>query len=433
MDGDNSNPIEASAGDTLAPSPYAALLKRLVQWSPDSLVVLIYIDLRNLRDINRLAGPAEGDRVIRQVEQQLRLWGGSLAVTGRLWSNEFIAAKAIDHTQGATDEAADLLQRLGELAYASAVGPARINAALGLSLVRQGDEWPRVIAQAQQACDHAKRRGLNQIAHFAAVPPGTAQPGFSAQAVADFRQLLNHDQLTLHAQPIVDIRGPEPRLAKAEFLIRMQRDGVCSPLPPGTIEALEHFGLAAELDRFSSAFVLDWLDDHRAVLDRLDNLSMNLSAQTLVDGRFMQALFGDIRNARLPHGKLCLEITETAAVQHLEVAAEIITAFKQIGCIFSLDDFGSGLCSFGYLNALPVEEVKIDGSFVRDVARTPVAREIVRAIHQVAKATGKKTVAEFVDDPRKLEALRGIGVDYAQGWLFHRAMSTEKLLELLPR
>ncbi|HSW14193.1 MAG TPA: EAL domain-containing protein, partial [Solimonas sp.] len=132
-----------------------------------------------------------------------------------------------------------------------------------------------------------------------------------------------------------------------------------------------------------------------------------------------------------PPGKLRFEITESAAIAHLPLAAELIADFSAVGCRFALDDFGSGLCSFGYLQSLPVDEVKIDGRFVRSMISDPVSAEIVRAIHQVARATGKKTVAEFVDDPRQLVALRSIGVDYAQGWLFHPAVSPEKLRELL--
>ncbi|MFP5305116.1 MAG: EAL domain-containing protein, partial [Gammaproteobacteria bacterium] len=117
--------------------------------------------------------------------------------------------------------------------------------------------------------------------------------------------------------------------------------------------------------------------------------------------------------------------------QHLELAAELIEDFRGIGCSFSLDDFGSGLCSFGYLHSLPVDEVKIDGRFIRDIVQNPVSQEIVRAIQQVAHATGKRTVAEFVDDPHKLAVLKRLGVDYAQGWLFYPAIRTEQLLDLL--
>ena len=413
------------------PSQYAGLLRQLLQSPSDSLAVLLHIDLRNLGEINRITSPVEGDRLIQRAEQVLQEWGRGRAVTGRIWSNEFIACKAIDHTQAAADEAAALRDRLGELRYDSAIGPVRIGVSLGFSLFRPGSDWSRVLAEAGEACAQAKRRGLNQICRFGAGSSWTDTPVYSPVAVTEFRQLVRNNQLALHAQPIMDIGHGEPRVAKAEFLIRMERNGVHMPLPAGTIEALEHFGLATELDRFSSSFLLDWLDNQPGVLERLHNLSFNLSARSLVDGRFMEALYRDIKNARLPRGKLCIEITETAAIENLAVAAEVIAAFNSIGCAFSLDDFGSGLCSFGYLNSLAVEEVKIDGSFIRDLAHSPVAREIVRAVHQVACATGKKTVAEFVDDTRKLEVLRQIGVHYAQGWLFYPAVAPEKLLELV--
>lgn len=431
MDGDNTDMGFSLPGGALHLSRYPILLQQLQELPADSLAVLIHIDLRNLGEINRVTSPMEGDRLIRRVEQALIEWGRGTGVTGRLWSNEFIACKVIDHTQSAADDAAALRDRLGEIRYESAVGPVRVGISLGLSIYRPGGDWARVMSEAAQACTQAKRRGLNQICHFGSGSGWTDRPVYSPVAVSEFRQLVRSNQLALHAQPIMDISMGEPRLAKAEFLIRMERNGVHMPLPAGTIEALEHFGLASELDRFSAAYLLDWLDNHPGALERADNFSLNISAVSLVDGSFIDALYRDIKNARLPRGKLCLEITETAAIQHLSVAAEIITAFKAIGCNFSLDDFGSGLCSFGYLNSLAVDEVKIDGSFIRDVAHSPVAREIVRAVHQVACATGKKTVAEFVDDARKLEALRQIGVHYAQGWLFYPAVAPEKLLQLL--
>lgn len=111
----------------------------------------------------------------------------------------------------------------------------------------------------------------------------------------------------------------------------------------------------------------------------------------------------------------------------MELAADIIEDFRGIACSFSLDDFGSGLCSFGYLHSLAVDEVKIDGRFIRDIARNPVSQGIARAIQQVARATGKKTV----DEPRKLAVLPSLGIDYAQGWLFYPAIPTEQLLGLL--
>ena len=197
------------------------------------------------------------------------------------------------------------------------------------------------------------------------------------------------------------------------------------------IEALEVHGLSTELDSFSAQHLLAWIDEHRSLLDRLDGVSLNLSAPSFIDGLFMGKFFDEVRHARLPRNKLCIEITETAAIKHLNVAAEVILDFKTLGCRFSLDDFGSGLCSFGYLHSLPVDEVKIDGTFIRELAHSSVSEKIVRAIYQVARATGKTTVAEFVDDPRKLAVLQEIGFDYAQGWLFYPSIPSERLIELV--
>lgn len=412
-------------------SRYQQMLHELVTWRAGKLAALIYVDLRNLRDINRMAGVAEGDRVIRRVEQLLLQWGGNGTVSGRLWSDEFIIAKAIDHLDTLAEDAIGLRDRLSALRYESSMGQACIAVSMGTSLYRQGADWERVVSEAQLACQHARRWGLNQVVRFGPVTDSVDEPGAGPQAVREFRTSLKNKALRLFAQPIMDIAGTVPRVAKAEFLTRMERGGSYMPLPAGVIEALERYGLASELDRFSTRFLLDWIDGHRDVLNKVHNLSINLSGASLIDGQFVDILYADVRNARLPAGKLCFEITETSAIQHLDVAAEVIAAFKALGCRFSLDDFGAGLCSFGYLQTLPVDEVKIDGRFVRDIAHNPVSQEIVRAIHHVAKVTGKKTVAEFVDDEAKLERLKRIGVDYAQGWLFSPAIPVEKLLSLL--
>ena len=415
----------------MAISNYASLVTRLSAFGSENCVALFYIDIRHLRSINRLAGAAEGDAVISGVLATLASWAKQQGHYARLWSNEFVAAKPIDHAQDAVEQATALRDRLAAIFYQTAVGPSPLSVSIGVSVVRSPADWPEEITHAGEACEAAKRRGMNQICSYNLEQRRSSNKLVDSRYIADFRRLLDNGQLALHPQPIMDIRSAVPKLRKAEFLMRMEKDGVCMPLPVGTIETLEHFGLVPELDRFSANFILDWLADNLGALDKLHSISINLSACSLVNGAFMDALFRDVRAAHLPRGKLCFEITETAAIEQLDVAAELIRQFHLIGTEFSLDDFGSGLCSFGYLQSLPVTEVKIDGRFVCDVAQQGASQEIVRAIHHVARAAGKRTVAEQVDDPRKLAALRDIGVDYAQGWLFYPAVPAEKLLELL--
>lgn len=393
--------------------------------------MLVYVDIRQMRDINQWAQPGIGDGIIERALETTQEWAGPQGVAVRLWSDEFVAARAIDHVQTAIEECRRLREMLCAIRYPSSLGESELGVSIGLVTIGQRPDWSRHLADAGDACQSAKRRGINQIVTgrggAAACEPNGRDPG----AVLNFRKLRDADRLTLHPQPIMDIRGESPRLAKAEFLLRMRMPGGFASLPLGTIEALEYFGLASELDAFTARAVLDWIEEHRHLVARLDGLTMNISAHSLGDARFMQRLFDDVRAIRPPAGKLGFEITETAAIEQLEIAADIIEDFRSIGCTFSLDDFGSGLCSFGYLHSLPVTEVKIDGRFIRDIVDDPLAQEIVRAIHHVARVAGKHTVAEFVDHPAKLAMLKTLGIDYAQGFLFSPAVPPERLAEML--
>jgi diguanylate cyclase (GGDEF)-like protein len=411
-------------------SAYDALLRRLRSWPFAPPAAVLHVDLHDLRGLNRNAGPAAGDRVIQAVGAALKNWAGP-GVSGRLRSNEFIVAKPVDHAQASVEEAHALREVLRALPLPGKPGDWRLGMSIGVACAGQDADWPTLLQQAALACEDAKRRGINQIVTSSGAGAGKRGHLINIEYLDEFRRLLGAGALTLHAQPIIDIHNGASRMAKAEFLMRMDKNGVCLPLPRGMIESLERFGMVTDLDRFSTSFILSWLADNAAAMRQLESVSINLSAKSVADGDFMYQLYQEVRGARLRHGMLGFEITETPAVEHLDVASEAISELRDLGCRFSLDDFGSGLCSFGYLQSLPVDEVKIDGRFVREIALDRPWREIVSAIHQVAHATGKKTVAEFVDDRRKLEVLREIGVDYAQGYLFYPAVPPEKLVELL--
>jgi len=411
-------------------SGYPALIERLDHWQTEALAAVFYVDIHDFRAINRLATPMGADRLLQDIDAALRKWAGPDGVAGRLWADEFLAVRAIDHAQTAAELAMDLRARLVSLEYQGAGGRGQLSVSIGVVCARQPDNWAELVEFANDACAIAKQRGANQICFHGSGVGGRISP-IRTEAVSEFRTLRDAGQMELCPQPIMDITQREQQIAKAEFLLRVNRDGKLQPPPCGMIEGLERHGVVTELDQFSSRWLLEWLENHGDIVDRLDGVSINLSAKSFVDGVFMRRLFDDVRHARIASKKLVFEITETAAIQHLNVAAETIADFKTLGCRFSLDDFGSGLCSFGYLNALPVDEVKVDGSFIRELAQSDVTEKIVRAIYQIARATNKTTVAEFVDDTRKLAVLRDIGFDYAQGWLFYPAISAERFVQLL--
>lgn len=156
------------------------------------------------------------------------------------------------------------------------------------------------------------------------------------------------------------------------------------------------------------------------MLDKLGRVSINLSGNSIGNPDFVAFLLERLRDSRIPCSKVCFEITETAAMRNLNQAIKVLSQLKSLGCVLALDDFGSGLSSFGYLQKLPVDIVKIDGIFVCDMDKNEMDRLMVRSIHELTKQMGKSTVAEFVENQQILEALQQIGVDYAQGYLFSR-------------
>jgi EAL domain-containing protein (putative c-di-GMP-specific phosphodiesterase class I) len=200
-------------------------------------------------------------------------------------------------------------------------------------------------------------------------------------------------------------------------------------VPPGAfLPAAERFHLASRIDRWVLREVLAWM---RAAPDLgfLDKLSVNLSGQSIGDGAFHCWAFEVLCEAGpLICQRLCFEITETAAVTNLTDAALFIEQVRELGVRIALDDFGAGASSFGYLKRLPVDYLKIDGQFIRDLVTDPLDEAAVRCFVDVAKVVGVQTVAEFVDQPAVLERLRQIGVDFAQGFLVHRPAPLHELL-----
>jgi EAL domain-containing protein (putative c-di-GMP-specific phosphodiesterase class I) len=190
--------------------------------------------------------------------------------------------------------------------------------------------------------------------------------------------------------------------------------------------AVERYHLAARLDRWVVSHALAWMVAHQ---DQIEQCSINLSGQSLGDTVFMAFVLDALAATPMPCHKLCFEITETAAIGNLHAAKDFIATLRQLGCKLSLDDFGSGLSSFAYLRNLPVDLLKIDGQFVRDIATDAVSLAMVKSIHEIGCLMGKETVAEFVENPAILEQLRGFGVHYAQGYAVGYPVPLDQVLQ----
>jgi EAL domain-containing protein (putative c-di-GMP-specific phosphodiesterase class I) len=214
-----------------------------------------------------------------------------------------------------------------------------------------------------------------------------------------------------------------------ELLVRMQDDNDRIVAPGAFLPAAERYNLSTNLDRWVITAAFQWLTDHPQHLKCLLLCAINLSGSSLGDKEFLEFIIQQFEEQNLPPEKICFEVTETAAIANLTHATHFIKALKALGCRFALDDFGSGLSSFAYLKNLPVDFLKIDGMFVKDIVEDPIDFAMVKSINDMAHVMGKQTIAEFVENDAILEKLQEIGVDYAQGYGIGRPRPLEEMTQ----
>ena len=198
--------------------------------------------------------------------------------------------------------------------------------------------------------------------------------------------------------------------------------------PGAFLPAAERYNLSPEIDRWVVTHVFKWFSENRQRLMDMDLCSINLSGNTLSDDRFSDFLLEQLLTYDIPSEKICFEITETSAISNFEVAQRFFHSFSnELRCKFSLDDFGTGLSSFAYLKNMPVDFIKIDGQFVRDITNDPIDMAMVRSINEIGQIMGKKTIAEFVENEHILKQLKLIGIDYVQGYHLSRPVSLSEI------
>lgn len=256
------------------------------------------------------------------------------------------------------------------------------------------------------------------------------------QWVSRVTRAIDENRLELYFQPIVPIGETEDRRGHYELLVRMRDENGRMVPPNAFIPAAERYNMMPMVDRWVVTQVLEHLIYRPAEGDDGRDgylMSINLSGTSLNDDKFLEFLVGAIDEHQPARGTLCFEITETAAIQRLERAAHFMNELKARGCEFSLDDFGNGLSSFSYLQNLPVDYIKIDGNFVRNIASNQVHQCMVDAMHRVGRAMGIRMIAEHVETRVTLEVLEKIGVEFVQGYHIAAPASVKRFPRLAAR
>jgi len=380
--------------------------------------VLWYLDLDKFKIINDTCGHVAGDELLRQLAALLRARLRKSDVIARIGGDEFGVLMPHCTMAGAEGLAEEVVASTNDLRFQWDNQLFRVGVSVGLVAIdRASGSFSEVLACADSACYAAKEAGGNRSHVYAPDDETLLERDREMRSVVRISDALERDLFELYYQPIRAIQPGADSDLHFEVLVRLKSDHTTELplLPDAFLPAAERYGLSTELDRWVLSHALDWLAANPGVVDRMASCSLNLSGPSLADDRIVDFVTAALERTGVPADKLCFEITETTAVGNLVNARTFIESMKHLGCRFALDDFGSGLSSFAYLTNLPVDVVKIDGAFVRTLPDNPVDQEIVRSIHEIARAMGKVTVAEFVGNEAALGVLSAIGVDYAQG------------------
>jgi diguanylate cyclase (GGDEF)-like protein/PAS domain S-box-containing protein len=382
----------------------------------ESSYALCYLDIDQFKIINDTCGHSAGDVLLGQVGALLKSkvrWRDTLA---RLGGDEFgilLEACSLDE---ALRTAEVMREAVRNFRFTWEDRVFRLGASVGVvPIAADNEDVASILSAADSACAAAKEAGRNRVHSFAENDIELMRRRREMQWAARINSALEEGRFELYRMTIQPLQRAEPG-QHYELLLRMRDESGRMVSPDNFIAAAERYGLTPAIDRWVIENALRWLVSEADEREKLAMCSINLSGQSFGDDKFLPFVIEQFQKSGIDASKICFEITETAAVASFSQANRFIQALRELGCRFALDDFGTGLSSFGYLKHFPVDFLKIDGSFVREILHDPIDREMVRSINEIGHLTGKKTIAEFAENAEIIQMLTSLGVDYAQGY-----------------
>ena len=376
---------------------------------------LLYLDLDQFKIVNDTCGHHAGDELIRRVADTIRAAVRSSDTIGRLGGDEFGLLLPACAPAAALSIAETIRSNLSELRFSWGRRTFLVGASIGVVMLERGfGTVAEALSAADSACYLAKDSGRNRVQVFRQEDRQIQLRAEEMNWVVRLEDALEHSRFELFAQEIRPIAGPKLDTSY-EILLRLRDEDGRLIEPMEFLPAAERYGLMKRLDRWVIERTIQRLGAVRDVAT-MPRLAVNLSAASLGDGELLGFISSRLREHEVAPHRLGFEVTETAAISELAAAELLLESLRKLGCSIGLDDFGSGMSSFGYLRRLPIDYVKIDGEFVQAMNKDPVKRAIVASMHQIARVMGLRTVAEHVEGDAVLALLREIGVDYAQGF-----------------
>ncbi|MDT6960770.1 diguanylate cyclase [Cupriavidus sp. SZY C1] len=390
---------------------------------------LCFIDLDRFKIVNDTAGHGAGDVLLRELGYVIRHQVRPDDLLARLGGDEFallLKDCSVDHAEQVCQKVIDAVR---ERRFPWDGRVYDVGASIGIAAI-DADVPPvsELMSRADVACYAAKAAGRNRVSVYRRDESDARRHHRELEVAAGIHSALEANRFRLYAQEIRSLRPGQDDSRHVEILVRMVDEQGTLIMPGAFIPAAERYDLMGHIDRWVIRNVLQQYGTRLAGVPGL-SVSINLSANSLGEPFLLPFLHAALEDSALPASRIRLEITETALINNMTAAARVVADMRSAGCTVALDDFGSGLSSFSYLKQFPVDYLKIDGSFIRNLARNAVDREIVSSINDIGHRLGVRTVAEWVEDEGTLHTLRAIGVDYAQGYAIGKPMPLEAFLD----
>lgn len=376
---------------------------------------IFYIDLDQFKVINDLEGHSSGDRVLILVANTLRKHIQKNDLLARISSDEYVVLASDMDEARALEFAKTLHTTLNQLFFKTEGRTYHIGASIGISLIAPHINCTasEALVRADQACFVAKTHGRNMVHVFDEKDSEMHILRSAAHWVPIIRKALEHDLFRLVFQPVQHVASGKIR--HYEALIRMLDESGNVIGPNDFIPVAERMGLIHEIDRYMVCSVINSLASLPSS-QRDVSLHVNLSGHAFQDPALYGLIQAQILEYKIDPSRLLFEITETAAVANADQTREMVIKLRELGCRFALDDFGAGFSSFNYVKQFPVDQLKIDGAFIRNLVSDPVDQSLVKSMIEVGKSLKKEIIAEFVEDQETLDLLTSYGVDYVQGY-----------------
>ena len=397
--------------------------------APSPEFALMLLDLDQFRDINDLQGHQQGDRLLQQVSRLLRKELRDSDIIARLGGDEFgilLKTDRLDAIQNAAQRCCDALRGIS-IEQGNTQLPVSTSIGIALSPAH-GTSMEELLGNADIAMYEAKSRGRSAWHLYDGDTPYRERIHERAFWDTHVRSALSSTSLEMHFQPIMDIKSNT--IVHHEALLRLRDQSGDFLSTPELINAAERGGMIHQLDEL----VVEQVIGHLAELDTPKvkvRFALNLSGLSFQNPRLIEHIQQVLKRHKVKPAQVIFEITETAALADITSAIDTMNAIKALGCRFALDDFGVGFSSLYYLKKLPIDFVKIDGSFVQNIHKDKEHQVIIRALVDVARAFRLKTIAEFVEDEQTLDMLRVLGVDYAQGYHIDRPLPFDHVRSFL--